>query len=100
MIYDIETTADSRQMIPYNHDKVVNFGDMIEKPLMQSIFQQGALVYDNPTIAGMREHSLREQEQWRRIGAYDYGLELRLHQKRDRMIREARQKITFQKRGA
>lgn len=95
LVYDIDLKADSRQMIPYNHDKVVNFGGMIEKPLMQTIFHEGKLVYDLPSAADIRERSLQEQEQERRTTDYPYGLELRLHQKREQMIREAGEKVAL-----
>lgn len=97
MIYDIDLKTDSRQMVPYYHDKVVNFEGMIEKPLMQPIFQEGRLVYDPPSIGEIREQSLKEQEQWRRIDdPYRHGLEVRLHQKREQMIRAARDNVALQ----
>ena len=100
MVYDVELGCGEPGLIVDPQDETRRKripGDATHEELLVPIFRQGRLVYDQPDLPAVREHTRRELDRFsvsikrfENPHQYPAGLEPRLHELRKRLILEAR----------
>lgn len=96
MTYDIDAGPATEQMQLYRGESTLNLQGMRKKTLLQTIFQDGKLVYEAPSAREARTYSLEQQMLFKKRTSYPYGLETSLQKTKEVMMKELQKKIKQQ----
>lgn len=89
VIYNELMEGDSRSFVAFGSGKKIKIGTHLkEVDLLQAIFRNGKLIYQNPNIHDIRKHSIAEVHRMKDLKNYKVGLEKSLHELKEKMLEQ------------